>query len=60
MENQQSQSSEIALILGLFWLILTINLVFNWTALIPAILWLVYSASAAWYLLKGKEEIRFS
>jgi len=60
MENQQSQSSEIALILGLFWLILTINLVFNWTALVPAILWLVYSTSAVWYLLKGKEEIRFS
>jgi len=49
--NKQSSSRLPTLILGAFWIILTINTTFNWSSNGTLVFWLVFTILIGWFVI---------
>jgi hypothetical protein len=56
--NKQSSSSLPTLILGAFWIILTINTTFNWDSNGTLIFWLVFTILVGWFVIAIQNRMR--
>jgi len=56
--NKQSSSPLPTLILGAFWIILTINTTFNWGSNGTLIFWLVFTILVGWFVIAIQNRMR--
>ena len=56
--NKQSSSPLTTLILGAFWIILTINTTINWDSNGTLIFWLVFTILIGWFVIAIQNRMR--
>ncbi|PKO05367.1 MAG: hypothetical protein CVU41_12070 [Chloroflexi bacterium HGW-Chloroflexi-3] len=56
--NKKSSSPLFTLILGTFWIILTINTTFNWGSNGTLIFWLVFTILIGWFVIAIQNRMR--